>query len=72
MTMKKGKTLAQIRKDELKFQRQILKLKIDFEKKLPKKETIFLERGIPDSLAYYELCGVTDDKFLKNAVNKSF
>lgn len=54
--MRKGKTLQEIRKDELKFQNKILKLKIDFEKTLLPSTTLFLDRGIPDSIAYMKLC----------------
>jgi len=70
--MKKGKTLKQIRKNELSFQRKILKLKIDFEKKLSKKDLVFIERGIPDSTAYMEMCGVAEDKSLKKAVENCY
>lgn len=66
--MEKGKTLEEIRKDEIEFQRKILQLKIDFEKTLPKKELIFMERGIPDSTAYLKMCGVKKDKTLQEAL----
>ena len=68
--MKKGKTLKEIRKDELAFQRKILELKVNFEKKLVKKDLVFMERGIPDSAAYMKMCGLENDKLLKR-VNKS-
>lgn len=55
--MKKGKTLKEIRKDEVVFQKKILKLKINFEKKLSPKDLLFMERGIPDSTAYFALAG---------------
>src|SRR5258708_28338808 len=48
----RGKTLEQIRRNELSFQHQILKLKVEFEKKLEPKDTVFLDRGIPDTTAY--------------------
>ena len=66
--MKKGKTLKEIRKDEVAFQREVLKLKIDFEKKLSLRQLVFMERGIPDSIAYMKMCGVTKDKVLEKAV----
>ena len=56
--MKKGRNLKEIRRDELAFQRKILDLKVKFEGKLPKKDLVFMERGIPDSTAYMEICGV--------------
>ena len=68
--MKKGRTLKDIRKNELQFQRKILKLKVDFEKKLDKKKRVFMERGIPDSTAYMEMCGMKNDNHLIKALKK--
>lgn len=70
--MAKGKTLAQIRENELSFQKKILDLKVDFEKKLSKKELLFMDRGIPDSAAYLSLIGVQNDKDLKKAIKNCF
>jgi predicted ATPase len=68
----KGRTLAELRQDELAFQRKILQFKIDYEKELDPKEIIFFDRGIPDSLAYYKLCGLENDPVLDEAVKNSF
>lgn len=65
--MKSGKTLKEIRHDELEFQKKILQLKIDFEKTLNSESTLFLDRGIPDSIAYMKLCGYGKDPILKKA-----
>lgn len=70
--MKKGKTLSQIRKNELSFQKKILKLKMDFEEKLDPKKLIFMERGIPDSTAYMKICGAEKDQTLINAVENCY
>ncbi|OGH13338.1 MAG: hypothetical protein A2687_05125 [Candidatus Levybacteria bacterium RIFCSPHIGHO2_01_FULL_38_26] len=70
--MKKGKTLKEIRADELKFQKKILKLKADFEKKLDPKKLLFMERGIPDSNAYMKILGFENNKSLKNALKKCY
>ena len=67
--LEKGRTIEQIRKDELEFQKGILDMKIDIEKKQPKDEVIFFDRGIPDSDAYYELCGFKGDKYLEEVMN---
>lgn len=69
--LKKGKTIKEIRKDEGKFQRKILNLKIKYERGLDPKKITFLDRAIPDSLAYYELIGLPKDKYLKKAAEKS-
>lgn len=72
--LKKGKTITEIRKDEFAFQKKILELKISFEKKLSKKRMLFMERGIPDSIAYMEMLGMKDEtlfkKILKNCIYK--
>jgi len=68
----RGKTLEQIRENELVFQRKILELKIDFEKNLPKGKIIFFDRGIPDSDAYFKLCGLEKDDFLDQAIANCF
>lgn len=70
--LKKGKTLKEIRADEREFQRKILKLKTDFEKKLNPKELLFMERGIPDSTAYMKMLGVNNDKALSQALKKCY
>ena len=67
-----GKTIEEIRKEEAPFQRKILEMKIEAEKLLPADEIIFFDRGIPDSIAYYELAGLSpSDPFLLKAVKES-
>jgi len=61
----KGRTLEDIRKDELEFQKGILDMKIKIEESLPRDEIIFFDRAIPDSDAYYELCGFSGDRYLE-------
>ncbi len=65
--IKNGKSIKDIRKNELEFQKKILQLKIDFEKTLNPESTLFLDRGIPDSIAYMKLCGYGKDPILKKA-----
>ncbi len=69
--IEKGKTVEEIRKDELAFQKRVLALKVARERELRAGDTIFFERGIPDSTAYYELCGVLEDDVLAKANEKS-
>ena len=49
-----GKTIGEIRSDELSFQRQILRAKLSMESSLPTTQTIFFDRGLPDSIAYFQ------------------
>lgn len=67
----KGNTIAEIRKDEAAVQKEILYLKEKIEKDLPKDELIFMDRAIPDSIAYYEVAGISPkDKHLQNLVKQ--
>lgn len=61
----KGKSLKEIRGDEVKFQRKVLKIKIDVEKNTPKNKIVFFDRAIPDSIAYYQICGLNPKEVLK-------
>jgi len=56
--IKKGKTIHQIKADILAFERHILYEKIEIEASLPEHETIFLDRAVPDSIAYFKLKGL--------------
>jgi len=66
--IKKGRSLEQIRKDEVDFQKKVLDIKIEIENKMSKDEIIFFDRGIPDSDAYYKLQGVEIDEYLEKAM----
>ncbi len=50
--LSKGRTIEEIRHDDKKFEHQILKIKIETETIAPKKDLIFWERGMPDSIVY--------------------
>ena len=52
--LKKGHTIEQIKSDELTFERHILYTKIKNEQSLCNKEVIFLDRAVPDSIAYFK------------------
>ncbi|MEK9151314.1 MAG: ATP-binding protein [Patescibacteria group bacterium] len=69
--MKMGKTIREIREDELEFQKKILAMKIEKENKASREELIFWDRGIPDSMAYYEMLGVAEDPFLQKAMENA-
>lgn len=56
--LKRGRTLSEIRANESEFQLRVTELKRQIEKELPCYETIFLDRAMPDSIAYYQLCGL--------------
>ena len=52
-----GKTIEEIRGDEAAFQRRITARKLKTEASLPRHEIIFLDRAVPDSIAYDRLMG---------------
>jgi len=40
-------------------------MKIEIEKSAPKDEIVFFDRAIPDSIAYYQICGLNPKEVLK-------
>jgi predicted ATPase len=49
----RGRSLEEIRADEEIFEGRILTAKVEIEKSLPPEALIFLDRAIPDSIAYF-------------------
>lgn len=56
--LKKGKVLDEIKGNPKKFQDKVSKLKIRMEEGLPKNKVVFLDRGLPDSIAYYRFWNI--------------
>jgi predicted ATPase len=56
--MERGRSLVEIKADILAFERGILRRKLAIEAALPIAELIFLDRAIPDSIAYFTLEGL--------------
>ena len=52
-----GLTIAQMRKDEMLFQRSLLLLKSSIEQALNPNEVVFMDRAMPDSMSYFRLKG---------------
>jgi len=67
-----GRTLEEIRKDELEFQRKVLKMKIEIENKISKDNTVFFDRGVPDTIAYYKLYGFNLEEILKFCKERTY
>jgi len=55
-----GLTPDKIKSDISSFEHQILSRKVDAEIGLSPDETVFLDRGIPDSVAYFTIEGLDD------------
>ena len=56
-----GMSVSQIKSDILAFESRILERKIAAEQRLPEQQTVFLDRAIPDSIAYYRLENLPPD-----------
>ncbi len=67
-----GKSLEEIRIDEIDFQKRVLEMKINLEGKLPKDQIVFIDRGIPDTVAYYQLYGFNPKEILKVCQEKKY
>lgn len=66
-----GKTVAEIRKNQQEFQSGILDMQIEQEASLSKDELVFLDRAVPDALAYYRFLNIPLDKKLEDALKEA-
>ena len=66
-----GKTVEDIRKNQKEFQKGILNMQIMQEASLKPDELIFLDRALPDALAYYHFLDLPEDEKLTNALKKA-
>lgn len=67
-----GKTLEDIRVDEKEFQLRVLEMKIKLEAESSKDRTVFIDRGIPDTIAYFQLYGFDIQEILKTCQEKTY
>lgn len=63
-----GQTVEEVRARRLKFQRGVLDMQLEQEASLDPEETVFLDRALPDSLAYYRFLGLQPDPLLLDAL----
>lgn len=68
----RGKTVEEVRKNRAEFQLGVLDMQIEQEASLSPADMIFLDRAIPDALAYYRFLSLTPDEKLLNALRKVF
>ena len=59
-----GRTIGEIRSDMRRFQSEVLARALASEAALPEEDLVFLDRGIPDSLAYFNLHGIPAEPYL--------
>jgi predicted ATPase len=60
----KGRTIAEIRADMATLEQELIALQRRTEEDLPALEVVFLDRGVPDILAFFRLAGVDPNEFL--------
>ncbi|GIV26418.1 MAG: ATPase [Bacteroidia bacterium] len=65
-----GRTFEEIRANKKEFQETVLNMQIEEEGKLDVNELVFLDRALPDVLAYYQFLGLEYDTRLIEQCNK--
>lgn len=63
-----GRTVEEIRANQIRFQRAVLDMQLAEEKNLSPDETVFLDRALPDALAYYRFLSLPIDQELTDAI----
>ena len=66
--LKDGKTVEEIRKNQSAFQLGVLEMQIEQEMNILPEDVIFLDRAIPDALAYYRFLNLIEDPKLTEAL----
>ena len=64
-----GKTVEEIRANQIVFQQGILDMQIEQEQAISPDEVVFLDRAIPDALAYYRFLELPIDKKLQDVLH---
>jgi predicted ATPase len=60
--LNKGRTINEIKADMSLFEHNIFYRKIEIESSLPEKVIVFLDRAIPDSIAYFRFAGLNPEE----------
>ncbi len=64
----KGRTIEEVRKNQREFQLGVLDMQIEQENEIAPEVQVFLDRAIPDALAYYRFLNLTVDEILTEAL----
>ena len=64
----KGRTIEEVRKNQLEFQMGVLDMQIEQENEIAPDVLVFLDRAIPDALAYYRFLNISVDEKLTQAL----
>lgn len=65
-----GKTVEEIRANHSVFQQGVLDMQIAQEQELSPEEIVFLDRALPDALAYYRFLNIPIDEKLQKIVRR--
>lgn len=65
-----GKTVKEVRDHQTEFQLGVLNMQIEQERYLSPNEVVFLDRAVPDALAYYRFLNLPPDEKLIDAMRK--
>lgn len=65
-----GRSVAEIRSRQREFQRSVLEMQIETEAGLDPDDLVFLDRAVPDSLAYYRFLDLEPDALLLEALQR--
>ncbi|MGR2752908.1 AAA family ATPase [Agromyces arachidis] len=66
-----GHSVAEVLGRRAEFQRAVLELQLAQEAALDPEELVFLDRAVPDSLAYYRFLGIEPDPALHDAIARA-
>lgn len=66
-----GETVEEIRNNKRKFQLGVLDMQIEQEASIKPEDTVFLDRAIPDALAYYRFLKLEVDDILTKAIQNA-
>ncbi len=64
----KGRTIEETRKNQKEFQLRVLEMQIEQERQIAPDVLVFLDRAIPDALAYYRFLNIPEDEKLRGAL----
>ena len=64
----KGRTIEDVRKQQREFQLGVLDMQIEQENQISPEVPVFLDRAIPDALAYYRFLNLPEDEKLTEAL----
>lgn len=66
----KGRTIEEVRENQREFQLGVLDMQIEQENEINPEVQVFLDRAIPDALAYYMFLNLSVDEVLTEALKK--